>query len=437
MKRGEPQALVASIAPGSIAEELGLEPGDRIISINGHRLRDLIDYRFYGAEEELEILVRRGDEEAVFEVERDYGTDLGIEFTDVVFDGIRECVNNCTFCFIKGMPRAMRRSLYVRDDDYRLAFLVGNFITLSNLAEEDWRRIEEQHLSPLYVSVHSTDPDLRRRLIGNPDAPDILPQLRRLRDMGVEVHSQIVLTPGMNDGDKLAKTVTDLAELWPGVRSVGVVPVGLTRFQRNCTRTYTPEEAGPLLDRVTGWQKEFRRRFGRSWVYASDEWYLLAERRVPSAKAYDGFPQIENGIGLVRRLLDDWSRTARRRIPRADVPVTLICGKLIAPVLRTLAGELSAHISQPVGVWPVTNEFFGERVTVSGLLAGRDVRRALQDGRPKGLVFVPRSMFESEGRLTLDGLSLEDLGEGLDARVLTTRNMSEVVRQLSQAGATA
>ena len=423
--------VVARIEPDSVAAELGLEPSDRIVSINGRVLRDVIDYRFYGADEELSILVRRGEEEALCEVERDYGVDLGIEFTEPTFDGIRTCANNCTFCFIKGVPTGMRRSLYVKDDDYRLAFLIGNFITLSNLREADWARIAEQHLSPLYVSVHATDPDLHRRLLGNPRAPDILPQLHRLAGLGIEVHTQIVLTPNLNDGPELARTVDDPAALWPAVRSVGIVPVGLTRFQGDCLRAYRPDEAGPLIERVERWQKAYRPRFGVRWAYASDEWYLLAGRRVPGARTYDGFPQIENGIGLVRKLLDDVAVVKRRwkasPRPATMEPITLVCGALIAPVLGEVAAELGELLKATIRVLPVTNEFFGSRVTVSGLLTGLDVRRALEREQPRGWVFLPRTMFNREGEVTLDDLTLEDIGQGLDARFALAGRLSDVV----------
>jgi putative radical SAM enzyme (TIGR03279 family) len=433
--------VVARIEPDSVGAQLGLEPGDRIVSINGHVLRDVIDYRFYGADEELDILVLRGDEEAVFEVERDYGVDLGIEFTEPTFDGIRTCANNCTFCFVKGVPKGMRRSLYVKDDDYRLAFLIGNFITLSNLGEADWARIAEQHLSPLYVSVHATDPNVHRRLLGNPHAPDILPQLRRLADLGIEVHTQLVLSPDLNDGPELARTIDDLAALWPAVRSVGIVPVGLTRFQGDCLRAYLPDEAGPLIERVERCQKEYRPRFGVRWVYASDEWYLLARRPVPGARAYDGFPQIENGIGLVRKLLDD-AAGVRRRLkssPRlvATESITLVCGALIAPVLGELAADLGELLGATIRALPVVNAFFGPRVTVSGLLTGQDVRRALEQAQPRGWVFLPRAMFNREGEVTLDDLTLEDIGRGLDARCTVAGRLSEVVEAIRSATSSA
>jgi putative radical SAM enzyme (TIGR03279 family) len=418
---------VGHVEPGSIAHELGLEPGDEVVSINGHALRDVIDYRFYGAEEDLDMLVRRGGEEVLFQIERDLDQALGIDFVQPTFDGIRRCANNCSFCFVKGMPPGLRPSLYVKDDDYRHSFLFGNYVTLTNLSSADWSRIREQRLSPLFVSVHATDADLRRRLLGNPGAPDLMPQLHRLRDMGIEVHTQIVLIPGENDGPHLRRTVADLAGLWPSVRSVGIVPVGLTRFQAGCGRVYRPEEAAPILDLVQEWQVAHRPRFGVNWVYASDEWYLLSHRTVPPAAGYDGFPQLENGIGLVRTLLDDWEEARRGRPSVPGHPVTLVCGTLIAPLLASLAEELSALLSARARVLPVVNDFFGSEVTVSGLLSGLDVRRALERERPDGLVFLPRAMFDSEGVHTLDDLSLPALQADLDARLSLGSTLGDVV----------
>ncbi len=422
-----PYGVVDRVLPGSIAEDLELRPGDQIISINGRVLRDVIDYRFYGAEENLELLVRRGDEDTLFEIERDYDEDLGLEFVEPTFDGLRRCTNHCSFCFVKGMPPGLRRSLYVKDDDYRYSFLFGNFITLTNLSEMDWKRIAEQRLSPLFVSVHATDSVLRRRLLGNPKAPDILPQLRRLREMGEEVHTQFVITPGENDGPHLQRTIADLAGLWPSVRSVGIVPVGLTRYQQGCGRIYRANEAELILSCVVEQQKVYHQQFGLNWVYASDEWYLLAGRSVPSAGAYDGFPQLENGVGLVRNLLDDWAKARRRKPPAILSPITLVCGVLVAPVLQKLAGELSVFLNVPVHVLPVLNRFFGEQVTVSGLLTGQDVRAALERERPAGWAFLSRAMFDDAGRVTLDDLTLEDIGRGLDARVATAATLSDVI----------
>jgi len=428
---------IARVASGSIGDEIGLEPGDRLLSINGHVLRDVIDYRFYGGDEELVLeIVRDSGPDAGrhrLEVERDYDEDLGLEFTEPVFDGMRQCDNSCPFCFVRQMPRGLRRSLYIRDDDYRYSFLQGSFVTLTNLTEEDWRRIGEQHLSPLYVSIHATDRDVRRAVLGNPRAPDIVAQLRRLGDMGIAVHGQVVVWPGVNDGAALDRTIDDVAALWPTVRTLAVVPVGLTRFQHCDVRLMTPAEAGDALDRVARRREALGVQVEGTWLYPSDEMFLLEGRDVPPASFYDSDAQRENGVGLVRELLDDWRRARRRARPGslAGRRATLACGVGIAPTLTELAADLAAHTGADLQVVAVPNRLFGETVTVSGLLSGADLVDALA-GRDLGeRVFVSRAMFEDEGRLTLDDMTVEDLGHGLDVPVTLASRMSEVLDALS------
>jgi len=415
--------MIAGVRSDSIAAELGLRPGDALLSINGHALRDVVDYRFYGAEEELELVVERGRERIVYDVERGYDQELGIEFAEATFDGLRLCNNQCEFCFLKGMPRGMRHSLYIKDDDYRYSFLFGNYITLTNFNKDDWDRLAEQRLSPLYVSVHATEPALRRRILSNPVAPDVMEQLKRLGSLGIQVHAQIVLIPGLNDGHHLARTASDLAALYPTVQSIGVVPLGLTKYHRCPFRVYGPEEAKAIIAQISAWQREFRHQHSLSLVYASDEWYLLAGAEVPPAEEYDGFPQLENGVGLTRVFLDEEFRVSgcEFRVEK----VALVCGTLIAPVLERKAAEMSEVV---VEVVPVENRFFGPTVTVSGLLTGRDVVEALW-GCDLDLVFLPRAMFDASGELTLDDMSPAAIGERLGARVEVAGTMGEVKDQ--------
>ncbi len=420
---------------GSIAAELGLRRGDVLLSINGRALRDVIDYRFYGAEEELELVVERDGEQWVYRAERGYGQELGLEFAEPTFDGLRRCNNRCEFCFLKGMPQGMRRSLYIKDDDYRYSFLFGNYITLTNLTEADWARLAEQRLSPLYVSVHATELLLRRRVLGNPAAPDVIQQLKRLGSLGIHVHTQLVLIPGLNDGPHLARSVADLAALYPTVQSIAVVPLGLTRHHRGPFRTYTPDEAKPIVDQVSAWQRAYRRQHGLSLVYASDEWYLMAGLDAPPAEAYDGFPQLENGVGLTRVFLDEEFQVSGSRFQVGRV--TLVCGTLIASVLERKAAELAETTGLAMEVVPVVNDFFGPTVTVSGLLTGRDVVAALQGrvlslskGRDLGdVVFLPRAMFDASGELTLDDMTPAAIGEALGVRVEVAGTMGEVVKR--------
>ena len=422
---------IAQVLPGSIGDEIGLQPGDVLLSINGHALRDVIDYRYYSADEQLVLVVVRDSQEHRLEIERDYDEDLGLEFSEPTFDGMQQCDNRCPFCFVAQMPRGLRKTLYLRDDDYRYSFLQGSFVTLTNLSPADWQRIEEQHLSPLYVSIHASDLEVRRRILGNPGAPDVVAQLRRLGEMGIEVHGQVVIWPGLNDGPVLERTMRDVAGLWPIVQTLAVVPVGLTRYHRHPAgvRLVCAEEAAAILDLALPFAGECRERLGRTWLYPSDELFLLARRPLPAADFYDDDAQRENGVGLVRSLLDDWQKARRARAGRSAVQrITLVCGKLIAPVLAELAGDLAKRAEIAAQVVPVTNRLLGETVTVSGLLAGQDVLDALAGLDLGQFVFLPRSMFDAAGQVTLDDLTLQDLQERLGARVVLALRLSEILK---------
>lgn len=425
--------VISSVRRGSPAEKAGLLPGDELLSVNGHRLRDVIDYRFYSAEEELQFVIRRGGEVFTRRLRRGYGEDLGLDFQEVVFDGLRRCGNRCSFCFVDQLPPGMRSSLYIKDDDYRYSFLWGNFITLSNWSEEDWERVGEQGLSPLYVSVHATDLGLRRKIFGNPRLPDIREQLHRLSHLGIQVHAQVVVVPGLNDLH-LERTVSDLVGFFPTVQSIGVVPVGLTRYHRAGLRGVTPQEAKALVKQVSLWSGEFRGRYGRSLVYLADEFYLLAGLLPPSAEEYDDFPQLENGIGLVRRLLDEGIKKGKPLAAKGRK--SLACGTLIAPLLEEMAKEFSLSLQDPVGgallstqieVIPIENRFFGPTITVSGLLTGRDVIAALRGQDLGESLYLPRSMFDARGERTLDGMTVEDMEAALGVKVTMAETMQEVL----------
>jgi putative radical SAM enzyme (TIGR03279 family) len=445
--------VITAVERGSLAERIDLKAGDRLVSINDHVLRDIIDVQFYGADETLELLVAREGQAHLIRVERDYGEELGLSFANPTFDvDIRRCANNCDFCFVKQNASGMRRSLYVKDDDYRYSFLFGNFVTLTNLTEDDWARLEEQRLSPLYVSVHATDLALRRRFLARASAPDVMAQLRRLADLGIEVHTQVVLVPGLNDGQPFAQTVADLAALYRDpVASVGVVPVGLTQYHRGQCRTYTPDESRLVLDQIEPWRRESRAQWGESFVYPSDEWYLIAGRALPPADEYDGFPQVENGVGMVRQLLDEWAELkeedAAGRLPLSGLrPATLVCGTLIAPVMARIVEELNERAGVHWQLVPVVNQFFGQVTTVSGLLTGRDVITALQrhqhadEGRRSlgEVLLLPRAMFtggygagSAPPCTTLDDVHIADIGAQLGVPVEMAGTLSEALDALA------
>ncbi|RLC72659.1 MAG: hypothetical protein DRJ03_07040 [Chloroflexi bacterium] len=401
-----PAGLIAAVAAGTLAERVGLRAGDELLSINGNLLRDLIDARFYSAEERLALRVRRDGREFEVEAGRSYDERLGLEFAQPTFDGIRRCDNRCEFCFVAQMGPGLRRSLYVKDDDYRYSFLFGNYITLTNLDESDWARIGQQHLSPLYVSVHATDPGLRRRILCNPTAPDIMAQLHRLADLEIEAHTQIVVTPGLNDGVHLDRSITDLADLYPALRSVSVVPVGLTKYHRGGCRAHTLDEARAVFERVVGWQTRLRERLGVNFAYLSDEWYLRLGENVPPLAAYDGLDLTENGVGLVRQFLSE------PLIPNHESQ-TLVTGTLFAPLLR----QATAHFAE-AEVVPVVNHFFGETVTVAGLLTGRDVVAQLQERDLGDVVALPAAMFGGPEGQSLDEMWPQEIGEALGRNVV-------------------
>jgi putative radical SAM enzyme (TIGR03279 family) len=442
---------IARVRPGSIAEELELQPGDTLRAINGRPLRDVIDYRFYSAADYVELLVERGPDHFYCEVEKEVDEPLGVEFARPTFNPIRQCANACPFCFVDQNQEGMRDSLYIRDDDYRYSFLFGNFITFTNLTPSDWKRLEEQRLSPLYLSVHATDQDLRRKLLGYPGAPDLLAQLARLREIGIQVHTQLVMCPGLNDGPQLERTLRDLAALYPTVLSVAAVPVGLTRHRGGSVRargrhnrivaaqkdtpvrSYTPDEARAVVGQVEAWRRRMRREHGTSFVWASDEFYLLAGKPVPSARSYEGFPQLENGIGMVRHMLEGW-KVARSRLPvRLAAPrtVALLCGTLAAPTLEGVARELEGRVEGlSVRVLPVENRFYGPSSNVSGLLVGDDLRAALPRADGADLALIPRVALDNDGRRLLDGVTLAALREGSPAPLEPAADMEETVELL-------
>lgn len=425
---------IARVEPGGLGEQMGLRPGDMIVSINGATVRDVLDV-IYGCADERGVDIELERDGRRISVRGACDGDLGVEFEALTFDGIRRCVNRCPFCFVDQLPKGMRRALYVKDDDYRYSVLCGNFVTLTNLSDDDWVRLREQRLGPLRVSVHTTDLNLRRWMLGNPKAPDVVEQLTRLGQLHIPVHCQVVLVPGVNDGRYLERTIADLAALHLTVQSVAIVPVGRTKHAAGSgveLREFTTAECRALIERVDWWQREFRGKAGHGLVYLADDFYLRAERRVPSARSYDGFPQYENGVGMVRVLLDDWrrARSSLRRQVVGSRRATVACGTAIASVLSEITAELAEAGGPTINLMPIENSFFGPTVTVSGLLTGGDVVRALE-GRDLGeTVILPRAMLDSQGELTLDDESPGSLEAMLNRPVRFAATISDLLQLL-------
>jgi len=436
--------LVRSIVAGGLAERIGLRAGDRLLAIDGHPLRDSIDFQFYTAEERFRLVYDRDGRHNEVDVEREPGQEMGVAFEADIFDAVRLCNNDCLFCFLKGLPAGMRSSLYLKDDDYRLSFAHGNFITLANLTERDWRRLEEQRLSPLNISVHATEPALRRRILRNPKAPDIIDRLRRLADLGIRVNTQVVLCPGVNDGPHLQRTIDDLATLYPAVQSIGIVPVAASRHaeaafsddDQRATAACTPEYARNIIRQVAPRQRDFRRRLGVDLVYLADEFYLAAETRLPAAARYDGYPQYENGIGMSRALLDDWRRVKRRLIAKGTPivryqKVTLACGTLIAPLLRSVTDQLASMLGIEINVVAVGNRFFGPRVSVSGLLTSADIVESLQRAPQSDLFVLSRHALDHDSVRFLDDGTPAGVEAALRGRVVFASTITELLHEIS------
>ena len=395
--------MISRIEVGSLAEELELAAGDKILKINGRTPLDIIDLSFLMAEEEIELLIEHADgEREIIAFEKDIDEELGTEFESAVFDGIRRCKNHCVFCFVDMIAPNMRRTLNIKDDDYRLSFLFGNFITLTNLTAKDFKRIKKYHLSPLFVSIHAMNPDLRAKMLRTPLGAKINSQLDELERAGVEYHTQVVLCKDLNDGAELDFTISEIFKRRPNALSLAIVPVGVTKYRRDkfALNQFDKESAAKVIEQVERWQEKARAEFGRTFIYLGDEFYLLAEKNLPPAEFYDDFPQIENGIGMTRNFIEelgtrDWGLGT-------SLSVDVISGTSFAKVLKNL-------IDKPnVRILPVENKFFGERVNVSGLLTGGDIIEALRGGE-RDLILIPATALKAGEEIFLDDVSLDDL----------------------------
>jgi putative radical SAM enzyme (TIGR03279 family) len=408
---------ITEIEPDSVADELGLQVGDQLLEIDGVRARDVLQLKKADLGEKMTLTIASGDTITQYDIEKDITESLGLGFDAELFDGVKRCTNKCPFCFVDQLPPRvkgeanLRRTLYIRDDDYRLSFLHGHYITLTNLKDEDYARIIEEKLTPLCVSVHATDPATRIRLVGNPSGGQIIERLKFLIANGITVNTQIVLSPEINDGKILDQSIEDLMDLYPGVESMAVVPTGLTKFMpaERGLRTVRPEEAAAILDQIEPYQKEARKRFGVKFVYGSDEMYLLAGRPMPRASFYDGYPQFANGVGTIRAFLDEVAKVRRRKMKVGRAPkVTLVTGGLAAPVLRELADALRERNLADASVAEIKNTYWGGNVACAGLIMGSELLTQLKGQDLGEMVFLPPDAIDNQKR-TLDDITVETL----------------------------
>ncbi len=417
---------VKYVEPNSIAEAAGIEAGDTIVSINGNDFHDILEYRYLTAEYEvtLEVLKKDGLAE-VITVENDY-EDLGIEFAEGLIDEAQSCRNKCIFCFIDQLPEGMRETVYFKDDDTRLSFLQGNYVTLTNMSDEEIDRLIKMRVSPINISVHATDPELRCMMLNNRFAGKCYEVMQRFADNNIYMNCQIVLCPEINDGDNLKKTLYDLGALYPYVNSVSVVPVGLTRYREGLypIKPFTKESSMQTISFVEGIQNEFLKKYGSRLVYLSDEFYINADISVPGSESYEGFPQLENGVGLIASMREEFDSAIRLLKKRTcGRHVSIATGEIAYGFIRSLADRLEqAREGVKIDVYPIINEFFGGGVTVSGLVCGCDIIKQLKDKITTDILIIPHSMLRDDDNIFLDDTTVDDVEKALNVQVVPVIN---------------
>ena len=417
--------IVEKVLPGSIAEEMEIIPGDALLEINGHKIEDIFDYQYYTQDEYIEILVRKpSGEEWLLEIDKGYDEDLGITFENGLMDDYRSCHNKCIFCFIDQMPKGMRDTLYFKDDDSRLSFLQGNYVTLTNMSDEDVDRIIRYNLSPINVSFQTTNPELRCRMLNNRFAGQALEKAWKLAQAGIIMNGQIVLCKGVNDGAELDRSIRDLSAYLPNLESVSVVPVGLSKYRDGLypLEPFTKEDAQDVLRIIHGWQNKIYPEYGTHFVHASDEWYILAEEERPQEEQYDGYLQLENGVGMLRLLLDEFAEAMEEdRINGRQVRakhITLATGRLAYRFIKQMAMQMEERYEGlQIDVIAIRNDFFGEMITVSGLLTGQDIMAQLKDRDLGEKLLLPQNVLKSGEPVFLDDYTLDDIEKALQVRI--------------------
>ena len=422
--------IISKVYDDSIGMEMGIEPGDELLKINDNELEDIFDYQYLVQDEHLDVLIKKADgEEWLLDIDKDYDEDLGLEFENGLMDDYRSCSNKCIFCFIDQMPKGMRPTLYFKDDDSRLSFLQGNYVTLTNMSDKDIDRILKYHLSPINISFQTTNPELRCKMLGNRFAGEALKKVDKLcaEGSGIELNGQIVLCKGVNDKEELERSINDLVKYIPNLQSVSVVPVGLSKYREGLypLEPFDGKDAEEVIDLIESWQKKIYAEHGIHFIHASDEWYFLAGRDFPEADRYDGYIQLENGVGMMRLLIDEFYDALNdiqnhhvSQLKDVQRHISLATGKLVYPCIRDLTEEVMRICpGLKVHVYEIINEFFGERITVSGLLTGQDIIKQLKGKELGDILYLPENLLRSGEDYLLDDVTISDIERELDAKV--------------------
>jgi len=422
--------LISDVEEGSIAEELEIEVGDVLVSINDQPVHDIIEYKYLISDEYIEMVIeKRNGEIWELEIEKEYDERIGMFFTNPLIDKAKSCRNKCMFCFIDQLPKGMRDTLYFKDDDSRLSFLQGNFITLTNMSDEDLDRIIKYRISPINISVHATEPDLRVKMLSNPNAAKLYDRMKRLYEANIEMNCQIVLIPGVNDGEHLDITLNDLSKLYPSVASVAIVPIGLTKHREHLPTLEIFDEAKTkvLFKQIEARQKEFMNRLETRFVFLSDEFYVVGKKELLKFDEYEGFPLIENGVGLLRTFEDvldnSFKKIGDKKI--AEGSFYLATGTLAKDFIQSMVNKILENIEANLEVIAVENDFFGKTITVAGLLTGRDIINEIKKHDKRDYLIIPRAMLRSDHTVLLDDLDVSDLEEQLNMKVLIAENDGE------------
>jgi len=430
-------ASISNIIPDSIASEIGFEIGDKIVSINGIKPRDLIDYQFLCADEYLEIeVVDKWGKNHLIEIEKDYDEDLGLEFETALFDGLIQCNNKCPFCFIDQQPPGKRETLYLKDDDYRLSFLYGSYLTLTNLTAKEWSRIEQMRLSPLYVSVHATEPEIRSHLLKNQRAGEIKKQLAWFEEKRLQIHAQVVVCPNINDGEHLTTTLQDLFSFHngdiPAVISAAVVPVGLTKFRPDKDELIpvSREKAREVIKQVQQLQEKFREKSGSTFAWLADEWFLIAQEELPPESHYEDYPQIGNGVGSIRQFIKEFGIIAETKLPskiEQKKEFIWIVGNAVETAFQPLVKRLNQVENLTVELRAFNSIYWGQEITVTGLLTGQDLLYHLEKENINKTILLPSLMLKHDEKKFLDDMTVEELEQKLTTKIYTVKDINQLI----------